>query len=591
MRRSESQHPEAARLLAAAMVVWVAATISAAAQQSGPDGATLPRLTDATAESGIEFHHRYGTLEKYYPTEFGGSGGGWIDIDLDGRIDLILVNGLDQPIDDPGAATARSLAGAPDASVAQDPGLGHRLFRNTGSGFARVRSSGIEDRVWGNGIAVGDVDNDGYPDVYITAIGPNRLYRNNGDGTFSPWEVGVEDPGWSTSAVFTDWNDDGYLDLYVVNYVDFDPAGTAKRGDGTCNYRGFDVFCGPEGLLGEADNFYMNQGDGTFTALTEPPIDADRSYGFAVIATDCDGDLLPEVFVAADSMMNLLYSRTGAGELDDVSLFSGAGYSGAGREQAGMGATAGDFDGDGDMDLLVTNFQGDYNTLYRNLGGCLFEDASEPLGLSGSSLPFMGWAPHFIDIDGDADLDLFIANGHIYPQLGAAGVEPYEQRNLMYLNQLRESGEPRFVEVGGEAGAGMELERASRSAIAGDFDNDFDTDLLVTNINDSPDLLRNDSVIQHPGLRLSLIGRSGNRSAYGAHLVVESGGVRQTLELRASDGYLSSNDPRLLVHLPGARADSVTIAWRGGTVTRLEDIAPGWIVVDELRGIIARRDP
>jgi hypothetical protein len=241
--------------------------------------------------------------------------------------------------------------------------------------------------------------------------------------------------------------------------------------------------------------------------------------------------------------------------------------------------------------MFVTNFQGDYNTLYRNLGDCLFEDVSEPLGLGGSSLPFMGWAPQFVDIDGDADLDLLVANGHIYPQLGAAGVEPYEQRNLLYLNQLRESGAAFFVEVGMESGAGMERERTSRSAIAGDFDDDFDTDLLITNINGSPDLLRNDTVMPHPGLRVSLIGHSGNRSAYGARLEVESGGIRQTFELRASDGYLGSNDPRLLVHLPGGRADTIMIAWRGGATTRLEDIGPGWIVVDEQRGIIAHRDP
>ncbi len=585
-------------VVAAAVVGATFATASGAAAFSttnaaateAPGGAQLPQLMEATAEHGITFRHRYGSLEKFWPTEFGGSGGGWIDYDLDGRLDLILINALDDFADDPEGATARSLSGAPDASTAADDTLGHRLFRRTGDGFEELAGTGIEDRVWGNGIAVGDVDNDGFPDVYITAIGPNRLYRNNGDGTFSPWETGAEDARWSTSAALTDWNDDGLLDVYVVNYVTFDPVGTARQGDGVCNYRGIDVFCGPEGLQGAADGLFLNQGDSTFVPVEEPPIDPDLTYGFALVASDCDGDLLPEVFVAADSTMNLLYSRVEE-QIDDMSLFSGAGYSGAGREQAGMGATAGDFDGDADMDLFVTNFQSDYNTLYRNIGGCFFEDVSEALGLSGSSLPFMGWAPQLIDIDGDADLDLFIANGHIYPQLDDAGMEPYEQRNLLYLNRLREGGEARFEEVGEQVGGGMALVHGSRAAVAGDFDDDFDTDILVTNINGTPDLLRNESTLPYPVLRVSLVGRTGNRTAYGARLTVESSEIQQSLELRGSDGYAGSNDPRLLVALPGGRADSVVIEWRGGATTRLADVGPGWIVVDEQNGVIARRDP
>jgi len=581
--RSRSAPTTGARVLLLCLLAGIAATRPAAAQQAA---STLPRLVEASAESGIDFRHRYGSLEKFWATEFGGSGGAWIDFDLDGRMDLILVNALDDNADTPAEASRRGLAGA----VPDDPTLGHRLFRNTGDGFEELQETGIEDVVWGNGIAVGDINNDGYPDVYITAIGPNRLYRNNGDGTFSAWEAGVEDERWSTSAVMTDWDDDGHLDIYVVNYVNFDPINTAKQGDGVCNYRGIDVFCGPEGLKGEADALYLNQGDGTFVEVVDPPIDPDLTYGFAIIATDCDGDLLPEVFVAADSTMNLLYSRI-EGQIDDMSLFSGAGYSGAGREQAGMGTTAGDFDEDGDIDLFVTNFQSDYNTLYRNLGDCFFEDVSEPLGLSGSSLPFMGWAPQFVDIDGDTDLDLLVVNGHIYPQLGEAGMEPYAQRSLLYINRLREDGEARFVEAGEEAGGALLLERSSRAAIAGDFDNDFDTDFLVTNINGRPDLMRNDSPMPYPGLRLSLIGRGGNRSAYGARVTVTSGDIRRTLEVRTSDGYAGSNDPRLLAHLPSGQADEVVIEWRGGATTQLQDVAPGWIVVDEVHGVIARRDP
>jgi len=589
MRRSTAHSLALLRLLGAIAALWATASQPVAAQQES-SGASRPRIVEATAGSGITFRHRYGSLEKFWPTEFGGSGGGWIDYDLDGRMDLILINALDDFADDPVGATTRSLAGSPDASTAADDTLGHRLYRNTGNGFTELRSTGIEERVWGDGVAVGDVDNDGFPDLYITAIGPNRLYRNNGDGTFSPWQAGVEDERWSTSAVLIDWNDDGFLDVYVVNYVTFDPVNTAKQGDGVCNYRGVDVFCGPEGLEGSSDALYINQRDGTFAPVEDTPIDPEKTYGFAIVASDCDGDLLPEVFVAADSTMNLLYSRV-EDMIDDMSLFSGAGYSGAGREQAGMGTTAGDFDDDGDMDLYVTNFQSDYNTLYRNIGDCFFEDVSEPLGLGGTSLPFMGWAPQFVDIDGDTDLDLYVANGHIYPQLQDEGMEPYEQRNLLYLNLLRETGEARFVEVGEQVGGGMDLVHGSRAAITGDYDDDFDTDLLITNINGTPDLLRNDTPMPSPMLRISLIGRQGNRTAYGARVTVDSGGVRQTVELRGSEGYAGSNDPRLLLALPGGSADSVTIEWRGGATTKLTDVAPGWIVVDEQRGVIARRDP
>ncbi|MGD8331434.1 MAG: CRTAC1 family protein [Acidobacteriota bacterium] len=591
MRRSAAQLPLLLCLLGAVLLPWAASARPATAQQAAPSAdSPLPRLVDASAGSGITFRHRYGSLRKIWPTEFGGSGGGWIDYDLDGRIDLVLINGLDDFADDPIGATTRSLAGAPDASTGNDDTLGHRLYRNGPAGFEELSGTGIEDRVWGDGIAVGDVDNDGFPDVYVTAIGPNRLYRNNGDGTFSPWTAGAEDERWSTSASLTDWNGDGWLDLYVVNYVTFDPVSTAKQGDGVCNYRGVDVFCGPEGLEGSSDALYLNRGDGTFEPVDDPPIDPERTYGFAIVATDCDGDLRPEVFVAADSTMNLLYSRIEE-QVDDMSLYSGAGYSGAGREQAGMGVTAGDFDDDGDMDLFVTNFQSDYNTLYRNIGDCFFEDVSEPLGLGGTSLPFMGWAPQFVDIDGDADLDLYVANGHIYPQLDDEGLEPYEQRNLLYLNRLRDEGEARFDEVGEQADEGMDLVHGSRAALAGDFDDDFDIDILVTNINGTPDLLRNDTPMSSPMLRLSLIGRGGNRTAYGARISVTSGDIEQTLELRGSEGYAGSNDPRLLVALPGGRAERVVIAWRDGATTRLDDVAPGWIVVDEQRGIIARRDP
>jgi hypothetical protein len=552
------------------LAVPVAAGAARAWQQAQP-APSSPQFATVSGNQGIDFMHQLGDGSGDYVSESGGSGGAWLDYDVDGRLDVVLVNGL---------------------SAWRDPssGSGHALFRNYGERFGQApAAAGVRDRVWGSGATVADVDNDGFPDLFITALGADRLYRNNGDGTFTPWPVGVEGDGWGTSATFTDWDNDGFVDLYVARYLDFDQEGTPAPGDGVCFYRGIEVFCSPETFEGSRDLFYRNAGDGSFLPWMESEVDPDATYGFALVATDCDDDGLPEIYVANDANMNLLHRRTSEGGLEDWALFSGAGYSGDGREQAGMGATAADFDGDGLLDIFVTNFQNDSNTLYRNLGGCSFEDVTSRRRLATSSYPFMGWAAQFFDADGDGDQDLYIANGHIHPQLDAAGLESWAQRNLFYLNLLRESGIPDFVEVGGASGTGMTTVAPSRGALRGDYDNDGDTDLLVTNVNDSPTLLRNDGPIHSPALRLSLVGRSSNRSAYGARVRIESGGVSQVFELRDSDGYQGGNDARLLVHLPGGTADLVEVRWPGGGVTLLEDQAPSWMVLDEERGVIARR--
>lgn len=556
------------------LVVPAVGPVAAAGPQAGPTGSAQPspRFTPVTAEAGVRFEHTYGGARKAYITEMGGSGAGWVDYDVDGWPDLFLVNGVPLPGDGPGATP------------------GHRLFRSEAGSFADVTgAAGVGDRVWGNGVASADVDADGFDDLYVTAIGPNRLFRNNGDGTFSAWPAGVEDPGWGTSAAFTDWDGDGVLDLYVVNYIDFDPADTATLGDGVCSYRGIEVFCGPEGLEGARDVFYRGRRQGDFEPWPGVEVDAEGTYGFALVATDCDGDHRPDLYVASDSTINLLYRHGDDGSLEDWSLFSGAGYSGSGREQAGMGVTAADFDGDADMDLFVTNFENDHNTLYRNEGGCMFDDVSEAAGLSASSLPFMGWAPLFLDADGDGDQDLFVANGQIYPQLEEAGLAAYAQRNLLYVNELAESGRGGFLERGESAGPGLQLVRPSRGAAKADYDNDGDADLVVTNIDDSPDLLRNDTPGVSPVLRLTLVSRSGNRGAHGARVEVTSADRRQVHELRRSDGYVGSNDPRLLVHLPGGTAEVVEVTWPDGDRTELREVEPGWIVVDQERGVIARR--
>lgn len=586
--QARARHLTPFALIALAAALSTAAPAPPAAARGQRNNASGVDLEVATKDAGIIFEHLYGGPDKGYIMEMGGSGGAWLDYDLDGRMDLLLVNGVPGVSADPPAAAAayaQSIAG-------RESPAGHRLFRNHETRFEEVAARvGIDHVAWGNGAAVGDVDNDGFPDLYVTAIGTNALYRNNGDGTFSPWPAGIEDERWSTSALFTDWDADGNLDLYVANYVDFDAARIPALEDGDCQYRGIDVHCGPEGLTGEADAFYRNLGDGTFAPWPGTEIDADATFGFALVATDCDQDHRADIYVATDSTANLLYRHAADDTPEDWSLFSGAGYSGTGREQAGMGATAADYDEDGDLDLFVTNFQHDYNTLYTNLGGCLFDDDTERLGLATPSLPFMGWGAQFLDIDGDGDQDIFVANGHVYPQLDAAGLESWGQRNLLHVNLLSETGQVGFREIGTEAGDGMQTAASSRGALVADYDNDADLDILVTNLNAAPTLLRNASPDPAPALRLSLIGRATNRTAYGARVTIESGGRKQVLELRGSDGYLGSNDPRLLVFLPGGNADRVEVQWGNGETTVLSDVAPGWLIVDEARGVIAAAPP
>ncbi len=540
----------------------------------------------AVANSGLDLVQTFGSLDKSYITESTGSGAAFLDFDVDGNLDVVLVNALSEAT----GSTVQIAQPAPHPALAAGRrGAGHRLYRGDGQTFREAPiSAGVREVVWGTGVTWGDVDNDGWPDLFIAAIGADRLYRNNGDGTFAVWSNGVEDPGWGASATFTDWDADGNLDLYVARYVDLQATSVPSRGESRCSYAGVEAFCGPEGLVGQRDLLYRNLADGTFVEWMSDRVDQAAGYGLALAAIDCDDDGLSEIYVANDSMMNLLYRHTPAGEIDEQGLLSGAGYSADGREQAGMGVTSADFDGDGRLDLYVTNFHNDHNTLYRNLGDCVFQDETDLRRLAASSFPYMGWSALFLDIDGDADQDLFVANGHIHPAVAERGIEPYRQLNSLYVNRLRESGAADFTTVTATAGDALAIRESSRGAVRGDFDNDGDLDLLVTNIDARPTLIRNDTSMAHAALRITLVGRRSNRSGYGADVVVRSGAIEQRIQLRDSDGYAGANDARLLFYLPSGVAEAVEIRWPGGEILRLPEQQPGRLVVDERYGVVAR---
>jgi hypothetical protein len=442
-----------------------------------------------------------------------------------------------------------------------DSASGSRLYRGAGAlAFDDVTArAGIDDRGWSFGCAVGDVDNDGDSDLYLTRLGPNALFRNNGDGTFRETEAGLEHDSWSTGAAFGDLDLDGLLDLYVCSYIDVSQVDLRAR----CNYFGIDVFCGPNGLPGAPDALYRNEDGARFRDMTQVLVESPRGRGFSVLLVDLDSDRLPEIRVANDASMQFLFKNLGGFRFEDVSLVSGAGYSALGMEQSGMGSTASDYDADGDEDLYVTNFQRDYNTLFRNDGGLAFEDVTAAAGLALPTLSRLSWGASFLDVGNDGVLDLFVANGHIYPELEKHREvgEPYRQRAQLFLGD----GASRFAE--------MELvkdtpHRLGRGTAVTDLDESGSLDVVVNNLGGAPDLYLA-SGSSGNWIRFRLAGTSSNRDGLGT--VVRLG--RQRRELRLSDGFLGSNEPILHFGLSDATvAPRIEVTWPSGVVDVCSDL-------------------
>jgi hypothetical protein len=452
-----------------------------------------------------------------------------LDYDGDGLLDIYLVTGAE-------LTPARERVSHQNA-----------LYRNLGGWkFEDVsKQAGVDLAAWGSGACAGDFDGDGRLDLYVTGWGPNVLFRNRGDGTFedATEKAGVAAGGWSTGCTFFDADGDGDLDLYVARYVEttWDSVVHAQR---TLVWRnGPHIMVGPAGLPGESDLFFENAGNGRFVEATDAHglTDSARAYGFGVVATDYDDDGFVDLFVANDSNPNFLYHNLGNGRFESAGLAAGVAVNGDARVQAGMGVDAGDYDGDFRTDLVLTTFAQDRYTLYHNIDGHQFEDASTSAGIAAPTFTRMGWGAAFFDADLDGKLDLFFANGHIfsdidqYPQLG----ETYRQKNQLLLNLGN-----RFRDVSDRAGAGLQLARVGRGLAVGDLDNDGDLDLVVSNIDDTPTLLENRQATKHHWVAVRAVSPTGNRFAIGAKVTVTGGGSKQFREIRSGGSFLSQNDLR-----------------------------------------------
>jgi hypothetical protein len=532
-------------------------------------------------ESGLNAKTIFGGEHKNkYLLETTGCGVAFYDYDNDDWLDIFLVNGW-------------RLEGFPKG---QEP-VSH-LFKNNRDGtFTDVTTkAGILHSGWGQGVCVGDYDNDGHDDIYITSFGKNVLYHNNGNGTFTDVTakagVGTSGKRWNTGCAFVDYDRDGHLDLFVANYIDLDLATAPLPESGPCNYKGMLVACGPPGLIGGKNILFHNNGNGTFTDVSESSgiLQANGTFGLGVLTADFNNDGWPDIYVANDSTASALYQNKKNGTFSDIAMEAGCALSADGKPQAGMGVSAADYDLDGNLDVVKTNFAGDTPSLYHNIGGGNFEDATFPAGL-GKHTQFLGWGCGFFDMDNDGWPDILICNGHVYPEVEQLRTEAgYAQQKILYRN-LRNG---HFEDVSSQGGSGITAPVASRGAAFGDFDNDGDIDVVVNTVNDFPQLLRCDSRLENNWLKIKTMGTKSNRSGIGARLRCvthppgETKAHQQIDEVRSGGSYISQNDLR--VHFGIGKADSVElleIRWPSGAVDTLKDVKPNQlIVVKEGEGIV-----
>lgn len=566
------------RLVAVVVVLWVSTLSLAAAQPTPPAPPTPPKVNfvDLAEHAGLTAKTEDGgDKTKRYIIETTGSGAAFFDFDNDGWPDIFLVNGS-------------RLEGFPKG---QEP-TSH-LYRNNHDGtFADVtQKAGVGLVGWGQGVCAGDYDNDGFVDLFVTFWGHDVLLHNNGDGTFTDVtrKAGLwhDDVRWSTGCAFLDYDRDGKLDLFISHYVDFDPQHTPEPGSGAaCLWKGMPVLCGPRGLKGTHSELYRNNGNGTFTDVSEASgiAKTDAYYCLTALTGDFDNDGWPDIYVACDSTPNLLFHNNHDGTFTETAVEAGVAFNDGGREQAGMGADAIDYDGKGWLDIVKTSFSDDTATLYHNNHDGTFSDVTAAAGL-GKNPQFLGWGTLFVDIDNDGWPDIFMANGHIYPEVDSKGVNnTFRERKILYWNEHN----GRFHDISLDSGAGITTPFNSHGVAAADFDNDGAVGILVNNSHDRPSLLKN--LDEHGNwILLKLEGTKSNRDAIGARVTVRVGDHQQTQEVRSGGGYISQSDFRLHFGLgKAAKADAIEIRWPSGLVQRLENVTANQIV--KIRESIATKN-
>jgi enediyne biosynthesis protein E4 len=537
---------------------------------------------DVSEKAGLTlWHHKMGTPQKTFILETTGSGVCLLDYDHDGWLDIYLVNGstyeaMDRKTESPHAA----------------------LFHNNHDGtFTDISAkAGVTNDGWGYGCAVGDYDNDGWPDLYVTNYGKNRLYHNNHDGTFKDVaeQAGVILGNWSTGASFGDYDGDGRLDLFVPGYIHYDIShppipGSAAVGFGFCQYRGTPVMCGPRGLEGEPDHLFHNNGDGTFTDVSEKAGVSDKNhyYGFSSTFVDVNDDGKVDLIVADDSTPNYLYINKGNGTFEDASFYSGFALNQDARETASMGLGVGDYLNNGRVDLYTTTFSDDYKTLFRNEGDGNFSEITPEVGIAEVTYPFLSWATEFIDYDNDGWKDIMSISGHVYPQVDQHNWgTTFAERPMLFHNVNRGK---KFEVIPAVEGTGLADVIPGRGAAFGDLFNNGKIDVVVNCIDHTPVLLRNVNADTNHWVGFALIGGpKGPRDANGTKVYLTSGGMRQRGDVMSGGSYESSNDQRLHFGLGQATAvDAVEIRWSDGTVENITlPSVDRFFTIEEGKGIV-----
>jgi hypothetical protein len=541
-------------------------------------------FVDVAREAGLTEPIIYGGEEKKtYIIETNGCGVAFLDYDNDGWMDLFMLNGT-------------RLEGYPKG---KEPTA--KLYHNNRDGTFKdvTANSGLSRSGWASGVCVGDFDNDGFDDLFLTYWGQNALYRNNGDGTFTDVtsKAGLSTKGtrWGSGCTFIDYDRDGRLDLFVANYLKFDLATAPQPGKGqNCLWKGIPVNCGPKGLPTDTNLLYHNNGDGTFSDVSEASGVGkvhDR-YAMTAILTDYDNDGWPDIYVACDSTASILYHNNHDGTFTDVALETGAAYNEDGQAQAGMGVAIGDYNSDGRLDIFKTHFADDLPSLYKNTGRGFFEDASREAGFDHTR--YVQWGTGLVDLDNDSWPDILTVTGNVYPEVGKFFKEyPNRSTRLVYHNL----GDGRFKDVTAESGPGATTPHSSRGCAFGDFDNDGDVDVLVMNMNEPPSLLRNDyNTGRKPGannwLTVKLVGVKSNRSAIGSQVRLVSSGRPQAQMVTSQSSYYSHDDIRLHFGL-GAKtaADQIEVLWPSGRTEMIKSVAANqFVTIREGEGLVKPPD-